>query len=204
MAMNKDSEKPGSSLAEAQVTGVLMDVIVSIPQSEERLSATPDIRSTELIKKASTTTAGISGGAALVPGPLGLLTILPDMYAIWRVQAHLVADIAAVYGKTGTLSKEQMIWCLFKHSAAHVAGDFVVQVGERYIVHPRSLQWMQKAVGLLGIKIAQRALGKSVARYLPVLGAAVVARYAYADTKKVGLAAMSLFSQEIDIEPGQV
>ena len=198
--MNKDAENPGSSVAEAQVTGVLMDVIVSIPRSEERLSATPDTRSTELIKKASTTTAGISGGAALVPGPLGLLTILPDMYAIWRVQARLVADIAAVYGKSGTLSKEQMVWCLFKHSAAHVAGDFVVQVGERYIVHPRSLQGMQKAVGLLGIKIAQRALGKSVARYLPVLGAAVVARYAYTDTKKVGLAAMSLFSQEIVIE----
>lgn len=36
-----------------------------------------------------------------MPGPLGLLTILPDMYAIWRVQAQLVADIAAVYGKTG-------------------------------------------------------------------------------------------------------
>jgi uncharacterized protein (DUF697 family) len=202
--MKKDSEEPGRSLAETQVTGVLMDVIVSIPQSEERLSPTPDVRSTELIKKASTTTASISGGAALVPGPLGLLTILPDMYAIWRVQAHLVADIAAVYGKTGTLGKEQMIWCLFKHSTAHVAGDFVVQVGERYVVHPRSLQWIQKAVGLLGIKIAQQAIGKSVARYLPVLGAAAVARYAYIDTKKVGLTAMSLFSQEIDIEPGQV
>ena len=188
------------SLALAQVTGVLMDVIVSIPQSEERLSPKPQDRSTELIKKASTTTASISGGAALVPGPLGLLTILPDMYAIWRVQAHLVADIAAVYGKTGTLGKEQMIWCLFKHSAAHVAGDFVVQVGERYIVHPRSLQLMQKAVGMLGIKIAQRVLGKSVARFLPVLGAAVVARYAYIDTKKVGLAAISLFSKEIVIE----
>jgi uncharacterized protein (DUF697 family) len=201
--MNKDSEEPGRSLAEAQVTGVLMDVIVSIPQSEERLSPTPEVRSTELIKKASTTTAGISGGAALVPGPLGLLTILPDMYAIWRVQAHLVADIAAVYGKTGTLGKEQMIWCLFKHSAAHVAGDFVVQVGERYIVHPRSLQWMQKAVGLLGFKIAQRVLGKSVARFLPVLGAVAVARYAYIDTKKVGLAATSLFSRDIVIEQGE-
>ena len=198
--MKKDSQEPDRSLAEAQVTGVLMDLIVLIPQSEERLSPTPDVRSAELIKKASTTTASISGGAALVPGPLGLLTILPDMYAIWRVQAHLVADIAAVYGKTGTLGKEQMIWCLFKHSAAHVAGDFVVQVGERYIVHPRSLQLMQKAVGMLGIKIAQRVLGKSVARYLPVLGAAAVARYAYIDTKKVGFAAMSLFSKEIVIE----
>lgn len=203
MVTNSDFTGPGRSLAEAQVTGVLMDVIVSIPQSEEALSPTPEARSAELIKKAATTTAGISGGAALVPGPLGLLTILPDMYAIWRLQARLVADIAAVYGKTGTLGKEQMIWCLFKHSAAHVAGDFVVRAGERYMVHPRSLQWMQKAVGLLGIKIAQRAMGKTVARYLPVLGAAAVARYAYIDTRTVGLAAMSLFSKEIVIAQGE-
>lgn len=123
MAMNQDAKEPGRSLAEAQVTGVLMDVIVSIPESGERLSPTPELRSAELIKKAATTTAGISGGAALVPGPLGLLTILPDMYAIWRLQARLVAGIAAVYGKTATLGKEQIMWCLFKHSAAHVAGD---------------------------------------------------------------------------------
>ncbi|MBP9907485.1 MAG: hypothetical protein KBF66_18205 [Rhodoferax sp.] len=174
---------------------------MSIPQSTEPASPTPKVRATELINKACRTTAGISGGAALVPGPLGLLTILPDMYAIWRVQSQLVADIAAVHGKLGALTKEQMIWCLFKHSAAHVAGDFVVQVGERYIVHPRSLQWMQKAVGFLGIKIAQRVLGKSLARYLPLLGAAAVARYAYMDTKKVGLAAEALFSKEIVFEP---
>lgn len=74
-----------------------------------------------------------------------------------------------------------------------------MQVGERYIVHPRSLQWIQKAASLLGIKIAQRVLGKAVARYLPVLGAAAVARYAYIDTKTVGLAAISLFSKEIVI-----
>jgi hypothetical protein len=38
---------------------------------------------------------------------------------------------------------------------------------------------------------------------LPVLGAAAVARYAYIDTKKVGLAAMALFSKEVVIEQGE-
>lgn len=199
--MKHDASASSQAQVKTQITGVLLDVVLSIPQSKEAASPTPDVRATELINKACRTTAGISGGAALVPGPLGLLTILPDMYAIWRVQSQLVADIAAANGKLGALTKEQMIWCLFKHSAAHVAGDLVVQVGERYIVHPRSLQMMQKAVGFLGIKIAQRVLGKSLARYLPVLGAAAVARYAYMDTKKVGLAAKALFSKKIVFEP---
>jgi len=32
------------------------------------------------------------------------MTILPDLFGIWRIQAQLVADIAAVYGKTGFLT----------------------------------------------------------------------------------------------------
>lgn len=55
-------------------------------------------------------------------------------------------------------------------------------------------------VGKLGVKIAQRLLGKTMARYLPVFGAAAVARYAYVDTKQVGHAAMMLFSKEVIIQ----
>lgn len=135
----------------------------------------------------------------MVPGPLGLLTLLPDMVAIWKVQAQLVADIAAVYGKTSTLGREQMVWCLFKHSISHLARDFVVQVGERYVVRRQTVQFVQRAIKLLGVKIAQRLFGKSMARYVPFLGAAAVARYAYVDTKRVGLSAITLFSKDVDI-----
>jgi hypothetical protein len=40
----------------------------------------------------------------------------------------------------------------------------------------------------------QRVLGETVARFLPLLEAAVVAGYAYYDTKKVGATAIDLFS----------
>ncbi len=184
----------------SRVSDALMDLILSVPKSNEALSAAPEVRSVALMQKASSTTAKISGAAALIPGPMGLLTILPDMYAIWRVQAQLVADIASVYGRSQTLGKEQMVWCLFKHSFLHVATDFVMQVGERYLVRRTSLQMMQKLIGVVGVKITQRFLGKAVARYLPFLGAAAVARYAYVDTRKVGMNAIALFSREIVVE----
>lgn len=116
------------------------------------------------------------------------------------MQAQLVADIAAIHGKSGTLSKEQMIWCMFKHSMAHLGRDLVVQAGERFIVRRQTVQFIQKVVGKLGIKIAKRLLGKTVARYFPLVGAVAVARYAYVDTKQVGLASMLLFSKEVIIQ----
>mgnify|MGYP003596972531 CR=1 FL=1 len=112
MAMNQDAKEPGRSLAEAQVTGVLMDVIVSIPESGERLSPTPELRSAELIKKAATTTAGISGGAALVPGPLGL-------FHLARHVCHL-----ALAGPSGRRHRR----CLWQDRNAGQGADNVVLV----------------------------------------------------------------------------
>lgn len=55
-------------------------------------------------------------------------------------------------------------------------------------------------LSVMGLICAKRLLGKTVARYLPLVGAAAVARYAYVDTKQVGHAAMMLFSKEVIIQ----
>lgn len=196
--LSKITAKPSSAIA--KLTEGLMHLVMWVPTSAEVVADDPHARSLALLHKASTKAAGISGAAALVPGPLGMLTLIPDLLAIWSVQAQLVADIAAIHGKSGTLSKEQMIWCMFKHSMAHLGRDFVVQTGERFIVRRQTVQFIQKTVGKLGLKIAQRLLGKTMARYIPLIGAAAVARYAYVDTKQVGLAAMMLFSKEVIIQ----
>jgi hypothetical protein len=44
--------------------------------------------------------------------------------------------------------------------------------------------------------LSQRSAGEAIARLLPLVGAAVVAGYAYCDTKKVGAAAIDVFSKE--------
>jgi len=58
---------------------------------------------------------------------------LPDLYAIWRVQAQLVSDIAAVYSKTVFLTKETMLFSLFRHAAAQAVRDLIVRTGERVL-----------------------------------------------------------------------
>ncbi|MCW2314370.1 EcsC family protein [Rhodoferax antarcticus] len=113
-------------------------MVTVIPRSTEAKSAAPDTRAQELAEAACRTTAKISGLAALAPGPLGLLTVLADVIALWKIQSQLVADIAAVYGKTATLGKEQMLYCLFKHSASQTIRDVVYRAGERYVVGPVS------------------------------------------------------------------
>jgi hypothetical protein len=140
----------------------------------------------------------ISGSLALPPGPLGLITILPDLYAIWRVQAHLVADIAAVYSKTVFLTEETMLFSLFRHAAAQAVRDLIVRAGERVLVERPTLRTLQRISAKIGAKTTQRILGRGASRWVPIVGALGVAGYAYYDTRAVGQTAMDLFSKDID------
>ena len=185
------------------VSEAILKLVASVPKSGEHESSSPEARARVLARAAARTSAGISGGAALVPGPLGLLSLLPDMVGVWRVQTQMVSDIAAVYGKTATLTKEQMVYCLFKHAAAQLLRDVVVRSGERFLVRPVSLRMMQSLAAKISIKVGQRAIGKTVARYAPVIGAIGVGGYAYYDTKGVAKTAIELFGNEVIVLDGE-
>jgi len=128
------------------------------------------------------------------------LTILPEMVAVWRVQAQLVADISRIYGQPSPLTQEQMIYCLFRHGAAQAVRDLVARAGERFLVRRASVRMMQSISQQIGIRITQRSLAKAVSPWVPVIGAVGVAGYAYYDTMQVAKTAMQLFESEIVIE----
>ena len=192
-------EKKQSGFSD-RMTDTILKLISTVPYSSEPTSSTPDARARQLAQNAAKTSAGISGGAALAPGPLGMLTLLPDLVGVWRVQAQMVADIAATYGKTATLTQEQMVYCLFKHSAAQLLRDVIVREGGRYLVLPASLRMMRSLATKIGIKVGQRSFGKAIARYAPLVGALGVGAYAYYDTKKVADTAIELFGSEVVVQ----
>lgn len=109
----------------------------------------------------------------------------------------MVSDIAAVFGQTASLGSEQMLYCLFRHTAAQAVRDLVVRVGERLVVKRATVQALQRIAAAIGIKVAQRTIGKSLSRWVPVLGAVGVGGYAYYDTNQVAKAALELFSNEL-------
>jgi EcsC protein family len=183
-----------------RIEDAILDLAGAVPTTDEPLSPTPHARAQALARSAAKSAAGLSGTAALAPGPFGLLTLLPDLVLVWKVQARLVADIAAAYGQSASLGKEQMLYCLFKHAAAQAFRDLVVRTGERFIVRRAGVMLLQSLASKIGLQIAQRTVGKAAARYLPLVGAAGVAGYAYYDTRKVADNAIALFSRPVTLE----
>jgi hypothetical protein len=175
----------------------IMLTLSTLPKSKERKSRKPEVRAKELIGKSSLRAAAVSGSLAIPGGVVGLLTVIPDLLATWKIQAQLVADIAAVYGRSSQLEKEELMYCLFNYGRQSPVKDFVVRVGERLIVRKASIHLLEQLSEKIGVKVLQKIMGRGFSRLVPLVGALSVARYARQDTRLVGANARDLFSKEI-------
>jgi hypothetical protein len=178
----------------------VLDVLGSAPASSQPASAQPADAVRRATKAAAAKAATAAGTLALPPGPLGWLTVLPELLAVWRIQAQLVADIAAIHGKRGHVTREQMLYCLFKHTASQAVRDLVVRAGERWLVKQLGGAALQAVARRVGVRLSQQGVSRVASRWLPVVGAMGVAAYAYYDTSQVARAASELFSRDIEIE----
>ena len=186
--------------AAAQKIGdAVLNLISSVPVTTELESTTPAARARAIRRMASTKALAAAGTLALPPGPWGWFTILPELHAVWRIQAQMVADIAAVYGKSATLTREQVAYCLFRHTAAQALREIVAQVGERFLVQRTSVRALQAVARQVGINVSQRSLTRVVSRWIPIIGAAGVGAYAYYDTSRVARTSIAFFGADIEL-----
>jgi uncharacterized protein (DUF697 family) len=188
---------PGAPTPAQRITAAVLDVLSRVPSTEVAASPTPSTRARAIARGAARKAALTSGALALPPGPLGWLTVLPELAAVWRLQAQMVSDIAGVYGRQVTLDREQMMYCLFRHTAAQAMRDIVVQVGGRFLVQQASVRVMQSVAKKVGLTLTKRGIGAGVARWVPVIGAVGVGAYAYYDTAQVARTAIELFEAEL-------
>ena len=180
---------------------LVLDLVGQSPGSTAAVSTQPREAARHLARQVARKAAATAGALALPPGPIGWLTVLPELLAVWRLQAQMVADIAALYGLPHAPTREQMLVCLFRHTAAQAVRDLAVRVGERWLVREASTAVLQRAAAHIGVHLSQRALGASISRWLPLVGALGVGSYAWLDTRQVAEQAIRLFEDARTVEP---
>jgi hypothetical protein len=178
--------------ASDDVAGLIERVISDVPLAHTHRVSDAGREADRIAREAAQKAAVISGSFALPPGPLGMLTILPDLYLIWKVQRQMVADIFALHGRSAELTPTHMLYCLFRHLASHVARDVVVRTGQRVVVRQLSAGAVASLLKNVGVSVTQRVAGTAASRWVPVVGAAAVGAYAYWDTQQVAKSARRL------------
>lgn len=176
-----------------RILQALEDAITRIPAPNDAPSARVVARS------ACLKAAAVSGALSLPPGPAGMLTILPDLYLLWRIQGQMVSDIAAVYGKSAVLTPEGMLHCLFKHAVAQAVRGIVVRAGGQLLIRRASRELLQTALGRIGLTLTERLASRAASRWLPIVGAAGVGAYAWHDTARIARTAMDVFASDVTV-----
>jgi hypothetical protein len=186
---------------EDDIGGVIERVIADVPSPHTQPVPDPAEQAARIAQGTARRAAALSASLALPPGPLGMLTVLPDLYLIWQLQRQMVADIFALYGRSAELTRAHMLYCLFRHLASHVARDVAVRAGQRVVVRQLSGGALRSALQSLGMTITRRVTGSAAGRWLPVVGAAAVGAYAYWDTLQVAKSARLLLESNAGEQP---
>jgi len=190
-------DEPGTD-----VGGAIERVIAEVPPPRTHAHSEPGREAAAIAKRAAKQAALLSGSLALPPGPLGMLTVLPDLYVIWKTQRQMVADIFGVYGRSAELTRVHMLYCLFRHAASHVLRDVVVRTGQRVIVQQLTAGALKGILGKVGVTVTRRVVGTAASRWVPLAGAAAVGAYAYWDTLQVARTAHRLLTAPGDEDAG--
>ena len=186
------------------IVDALERVIADIPAPEATRADVPDSAARAIARRAAKSAAVLSGSLALPPGPLGFVTLLPDLYLICQTQRQMVSDIFAVYGRSAELTRTHMLYCLFRHAASHVLRDVAVRGGQRLVIRQLSGGALRSALGGIGLTVSQRLAGNAAGRWIPLAGAAAVGAYAYWDTLQVANTAQRLLADPaVDAADGE-
>jgi hypothetical protein len=184
---------PATRPVQQQLASALLDLVVRVPDSSEPARDDTVTRARTIAHKAARQASMVAASLSLPPGWLGWLTVLPEMISVWKIQAQMVADIAALHGQHSHLGREQMLYCLFKHVSAQLFRDVAVRAGERMIVQSGTMKALEALALQISGKLLGSALKKGASRWIPLAGAVGVGAYAYYDTLQVAKNAQQLF-----------
>ena len=139
-----------------------------------------------LISASAYKNAAISGGASLVPGPWGMLAVVPELVLVTKNQIELIYDIARAHQKKPGPVPTELLLGIFVSAMGTSAGSVLVLHGSQYLVRRASLRVMQQIIRILGGKIGQQALKSALSKWLPGIGAAAMAVWTNYLTRQIG------------------
>ncbi len=159
----------------------------------------PDNKSVpSIINSYSAINAALSGGLNLVPGPWGMVAVIPEIVAVIRNQLAMIYDIGMAYEKNKVLNKELLAGVLIS-ALGSGTGSLLVMKGSQVLVRRVALQTFQKVIAMLAGKITQQALKSAISKWLPGVGAVVMAVWSNILTQQVGKKAVEIFEKEITL-----
>ncbi len=171
----------------------------SEPIKPQELTHDP-VRLQSYVQRTALKTASLSAALSIPGGVTGVVSMVPEIAAIWRLQAQMVGSIAHAYGYEKNPGREQMIWCMFRQFGYGVVSKYVFQKGGTYVVKQMNTKVFQNAVQAIGVSVLKNQGGRAASRVIPLAGSLASGALSYRDTHRVGKNALRLYSTGVTQE----
>ncbi len=150
-----------------------------------------------IIEDCAKTNTAIVGALNLVPGPLGMAVMIPEILGTIRCQIMMIYDISIAYDQHRVLNRE-LLASVFTYSLGQGTLGVLTVHGSKILVKRASIKLFHQIVKQLGYKIGKRALKSMVSKYIPVAGAMAMAAWANHSTREIGKKATIILKQKIE------
>ncbi len=155
----------------------------------------------EMIDEAGRRAFKIGTALGLIPGPLGIAVILPEIAVLTRLQLGLIHHIAAHYGKQEQLGKELVLLILGNALGVAVGEGLVRKAGSALLLRSMNSGVARGVARKIGARMIETAAEKATGRWLPMVTAPLFGWFSRSLTRKIGREAQRLLSQEIAFGP---
>ena len=151
----------------------------------------------EMISDAARKAFKVSAALGLIPGPLGVAAILPEVAVLTRLQINLIYRIAKYHGRDE--SADSAIVLLILANVLGVAGGEVLirRAGSTLVVRSANSRIIKSLARRIGTRIIDTAAEKAVGRWIPMLTAPLFGYLSRSLTLKIGREADRILSRPI-------
>jgi hypothetical protein len=164
-------------------------------------AGTPD----EMINEAAKKAFRVSTALGLIPGPIGMATIIPEVAALAGIQIRLIRRIAGYHHKQEKLSAEIVLLILGNVTGVAAGEALVRKMGAALVMKSVNTGVIKGISRAIGSRIIEMAAERASGRWIPAVTAPVFGYMSRSLTRKIGREANRLFSLEVTAEaPAQI
>ncbi len=186
---------PAVNMAEQNWLRKTIDNVLSRKYDGE-MSGTPD----EMIDEAAKKAFRVSTALGLIPGPIGMATIIPEVAALAGIHIGLIRRIAGYHHKQEKLSTELVLLILGNVMGVAAGEALVRKMGAALVVRSVNTGVIRGISRAVGSRIVESVAERAAGRWIPAVTAPVFGYMSRSLTRKIGREANKLFALEIIAE----
>jgi hypothetical protein len=158
----------------------------------------------EMTESAAARAFRVSTALGLIPGPIGMIAILPEVVTITKIQVNLIRRIARYHEKSEKVSPEMVLLILGNVFGVAAGEALTRKAGTALVVRSVNSRIIRQIARRVGNRMVDTVAEKAICRWIPMVSAPLFGYLSKSLTRRIGKEANRLLTRDVEIEGPEV